>query len=329
LSTKKINVVETLIQIWEKVFPGTSIQSDSNFFDLGGDQDRANDLFREIQTATGRQLAPLSIYQAPTPALLSELIQDPHIRPFPRYVVLKSGSALPPVFIMHGLGSNILEFCNLVRHLDFPQSLIAFQSRGMDGLDSPCESVEQIAQFYLESLNVLWPDGPYIFVGYSFGGLVALEMARTLRSAGREMALLVMIESFARNRYAPLDQRVRVYSRKALYHARQRLGLQPKDDWVQFTPALQAVEDGARKAQRGYRPHHYAGSIRFVKAEKPLEFPDDPARVWSRFVDNVTVESIPGDHHEILIKNYRNLASVISRYIRQLEHEGPKGSGTR
>ncbi len=40
------------------------------------------------------------------------------------------------------------------------------------------------------------PQGPYYLAGHSFGGLIALEMAHQLRRADREVALLVMLDSF-------------------------------------------------------------------------------------------------------------------------------------
>ena len=39
------------------------------------------------------------------------------------------------------------------------------------------------------------PHGPYFLGGYSFGALVSLEMATILQNAGKEVALLVMIDT--------------------------------------------------------------------------------------------------------------------------------------
>lgn len=40
------------------------------------------------------------------------------------------------------------------------------------------------------------PHGPYFLGGYSAGGMVALEIATMLQNAGKEVALLVMIDTF-------------------------------------------------------------------------------------------------------------------------------------
>jgi surfactin synthase thioesterase subunit len=58
-------------------------------------------------------------------------------------------------------------------------------------MEEPFERIEDMAEFYLDALNELQPQGPYILIGYSFGGLVALEMAKCLLDEGRSVALLV------------------------------------------------------------------------------------------------------------------------------------------
>jgi pimeloyl-ACP methyl ester carboxylesterase len=51
-------------------------------------------------------------------------------------------------------------------------------------MEEPFDCVEDMAQYYVEGLNELQPCGPYILIGYSFGGLVALEMAQRLSDSG-------------------------------------------------------------------------------------------------------------------------------------------------
>jgi acetoacetyl-CoA synthetase len=312
-------VIELLTQIWEQVFSRSHIGSDENFFDLGGDPLLAAKLFREIEKATGRLLSPLVIYQSPTIALLAAQLEDPRPRPFPAYVLLKPGNSEPPVFLMHGLGGNIAEFFGLIKHLDVSQPVYGLQAPGTDGLEQPYASIEEIAQFYVQSMIKLQPHGPYVVVGYSLGGLVAIEAARILQAAGKDIASLVMIESYPLIRYAPLGQRLVVYARKAKYRIRIMLHTIPDDRyWVQFTPEMQKVEDAARIAQRRHRPAYYPGNIHFFKAAKRLHFPD-PQKVWSRFVSGMEIETVPGDHHEIMTTNYQYLAVAISRYLLELK----------
>jgi acetoacetyl-CoA synthetase len=46
--------------------------------------------------------------------------------------------------------------------------------------------VEDLALYYLKEVRALQPHGPYHFLGYSFGGLIAFEMARQVHRKGSD-----------------------------------------------------------------------------------------------------------------------------------------------
>jgi thioesterase domain-containing protein len=351
LSTAK---TAALSRIWQRVFRKEHIGVDESFFDLGGDPWLAIELFLDIEKVFGRTLPPLVIYQAPTIASLAALLESSSLPALPKCVQLKAGRLGPPVFLIHGLGGNILEFFDLVRHLPALHALHGLQARGTDGLEQPCSRIDEMANFHLEAIKALQPHGPYILVGYSLGGLVALETARHLAETGESIALLVMIDSYPSLRYAPLAQRLGVVSRTARHYASRKLwtpgsktiahanrrsgqGLDTVESpigfapvrtsvGIAFTPAMRRVQEAAVRALRNYKPRFYRGRIRFVRAAIPLHFPDDPEKVWAKYTDQFEVETAPGYHHELLTIQYESLARVISRYLREFSVERLIGS---
>ncbi len=54
-----------------------------------------------------------------------------------------------------------------------------------------------MAAHYLKEIRELFPNGPYLIGGHSFGGLVAYEMALQLQRQGHKAALVVMIDTSA------------------------------------------------------------------------------------------------------------------------------------
>lgn len=60
---------------------------------------------------------------------------------------------------------------------------------------SPGMSVNAIAQEYLTLIRQIQPRGPYRLGGYSFGGVVAYEMARLLREAGESVEHLFLFDT--------------------------------------------------------------------------------------------------------------------------------------
>jgi thioesterase domain-containing protein len=342
---KPTSMIDALTPIWQRVLQQSSIGIEDNFFDLGGDSLLAAALFTEIAQVCGRDLPPVMIYQAPTIATLAVVLEKPTIPQFPPLVRLKAGTKEPPVFIAHGMGGNVMDFYQLVRHIVSPHAIHGMQAKGVDGVDKPFERIEDMAQFFLDAITELQPHGPYLLVGYSLGGLVALELAHRLSENGEEVALLAMLESYPHRRYLSVRQRVRLFTRMARHHAAALLQLpirevlsylmnpaerllyvsrdasggvhnQPPIE-APFAAATERMRDSAYLALTRYRPRFYRGKIKFVRAEITLRFPDDPTAVWGKLADQLDVETVPGDHHGIITTHYESLAPVLSRYIRE------------
>ncbi len=338
-------MIETLTPIWQRLLQHSPILPDDNFFELGGDSSIAVELFNEIAKACGRELPPVTIYHASTIAGLASLLEQTISPRLPSLVQLRPGTAGKPVFVAHGLGGSAMEFFQLVKHIDAPNPIYGMQARGTDGMDEPLDRIEDMAQFHLNAIRELQPEGPYFLVGYSLGGLVTLEMARRLTEKGERVALLALLESYPHRRFVPTEQRVRLAVRVAMRHASNMLELPVSDAMAYFvrpserlshfsrdergrfrrfpptgvwsTGAMQRVRDSGYLALQHYRPHFYDGKIAFVTARESSEFPDDPVAVWRRFVGTLTVETTPGDHFGIITTYFEDLAAVLSRYLRE------------
>ena len=74
------------------------------------------------------------------------------------------------------------------------QPFYAFQSRGLDTHAEPYQRIEEMATHYIEAMRGVQPSGPYLLGGWSFGSLVAFEMAHRLVADGSEVALLAFID---------------------------------------------------------------------------------------------------------------------------------------
>jgi len=333
-------MVEMLIPIWQRVLQLSSIGVDDNFFEVGGDSTLALALFNEIAQACGRELPPVMIYHAPTIAALASALEESTPR-VPPLVQLNAGSSEPSVFITHGLGGSVMDFFQVVKHIQTPRAIYGMQQKGIDGAEAPSESIEDMARYSLDAVKQLQPHGPYLLVGYSLGGLVTLEMARQLNAAGETVALLAMLDSYPEIRYLSFAQRVRLLARLATRRASTAMKLpvgdavslllrpasrrrsltptvsyQPPAD-VSLSPAMQRVRQSAYLALTRYQPQFYPGRIKFVRAAIPTDFPADPSPVWAHLADKFEVETIPGDHLGIMTTHYEQLAAAISRYVKE------------
>src|SRR5882762_3579932 len=208
-------MIEVLTPIWEQVLQRSPIGLEDNFFDLGGDSFLAVSLFNEIARVSGRELPPVMIYQASTIAALAAVLEQPTIELFPALVLLKAGTEEPAIFITHGMGGNVMDFYQVLKLIQSSHPIYGMQAKGIDGVDAPFESVEDMAEFFLDAVKQLQPQGPYLLIGFSLGGLVVLEMAQRLKVKGEKVALLAMLESYPHRNRMDFKQRLRLIMRLA------------------------------------------------------------------------------------------------------------------
>lgn len=264
---------------------------------------------------------------------------------FSPFIPIKAGGLKSPVFIVHGICGRVL-FSRLAKQIETMNPVYGIQAKGVDGTEEPFERVEDMSRFYLEALEQCQVEEPYVLIGYSFGGLVALEMARHLLRAGREVALLALIDAYPHPRFLPADQRRRLFFRRVKTHIREmsrrpasdafsyllaglqrRLSIESSDESVfdagsfPLDAAIERVKSKTYEAYRHYQPRFYPGNMKFVTTEGKTFFPEDPGAVWGRLVGRIEIDVIPGDHLSIVNKDFKALGAVLTRYLRELDCE--------
>jgi thioesterase domain-containing protein/acyl carrier protein len=195
-----------LCKIWEDVLDVVPIGISDNFFDLGGSSWTATRLFLKIQDVTGANLPLTTLLQATTVEELARLLTEKNEAELwsPIQVMQRGTSGRLPLFFVPGAGSNLLRLAQLVHHLDSDQPVYAFQVPGFEGEVEPYTRVEDVTSYFLEALRTFQPGGPYLVAGYSWGAIVAFELAQQLLSLGEEVQMLVLIDAPAQSQHLRL-----------------------------------------------------------------------------------------------------------------------------
>lgn len=329
---------EKLISIWESVLGRSTVRDTDNFFALGGNPLLAVKLFDEISRCFGHELPPLVIYHAPTIASLGAVLEQEQLPQFSPLVPLKSGKDASPVFLAHGLRGSVLEFFDLVKLIETQDAIYGLQAIAENGGDFEFERIEEMAQFYVDAIQERQPRGPYRLVGYSLGGLVALEIAQRLSARGEKIASLVFLDVYPHESAIRPAQRARLVAQLVRHHrsiisglplisalsyflsSTERTRFAPRGEAENFIrkPYLEPLRlstDKAYRALKRYRPNSYSGKIRFVKAAEASVFPTDPAAVWAPWVQDLEVETAPGDHYRMLSRHASYLGKLLTSYL--------------
>jgi acetoacetyl-CoA synthetase len=336
-------MVDVLTQIWQRVLQRSPIGPDDNFFDLSGKEPLADSMFAEIAKTCGRELPSATIYRAPTIGALAALLKQPTLPQFSPFVQLKAGSEKPPILITPGIGGRA-SFSQLAKHIRTGHPIYGIQAKGVDGLEEPLERIEDMAEFYLDALDEIQKQGPYLLIGYSFGGLVALEMAQRLFNAGKTVALLALVDTYPHPRYFPLGHRLPLIAKRtrshishlmqmpirgAFSHLVRALGRRlhiagahhrippPETSRLSFAQTIGRVEASDFVAMARYHPRFYRGKIRFVRPEANAYLPSDPTGLWKELAAELEVETVPGDHLGMVGTRFESLAAVLTRYVKE------------
>jgi thioesterase domain-containing protein/acyl carrier protein len=188
-------IERTVAQVWREVLNTPVRSPEDDFFEAGGDSLKAITFTTGIEWALDVELPLTLINEAPVFARFCQALREHRTSRYVPLVPLKPGAGLPPVFFIHGLGGNLSELFPMARRVTYPGAVIGIQARGLTGEEPPHGSVEAMAAEYLKEVKAFQPEGPYYLCGYSFGGLVAFEMAQRLWELGDEVGLVGLFDT--------------------------------------------------------------------------------------------------------------------------------------
>ena len=318
-------------KIWQQVLAQKRIGIYDNYFELGGHSLIAVRLMQRIEKEFGKNILITKLLEAPTIATLTQLVRDDAPSDlWPSIVPLQPNGSKDPLFFVHGLFGSVLRFRDFAAALAPDQPMYGIQAQGLDGVLPPLSTVQEMVDLYYGQLRKFRPHGPYHLGGYSFGGLVALEIARRLIEDGESVGVLALVDTyFSGTESAGLLQRFSSLplSGKVAYTLRRmerfRRGLRTMIRVAKLPPAIKHVREAAAQAEHKYQPQFYPGTITlFRAAEKGLRGLDNPDGGWEKHARGFEVCEIEGDHGSILDQpNVHVLATHIRTRIEQLRNQ--------
>jgi amino acid adenylation domain-containing protein len=331
-----------LVRIWEKILDVNQIGIDDSFFDLGGHSLVALQLFVEIEKIWQKKLLLAVLLESPTIAELANIIRTGNTPNWSPLVLLRPSEYKLPLFCIHPLGGNLFDYYTLSKKLDPQRPIYGLQPRGIDGKQQPIERIEDMASYFIQVIQTVQPQGPYFILGYSFGGIVAFEIARQLTEQGKKVAFLGLVDircplipELATPFREWLDiqlNRMRKLTLKGQFEYIFDKLFKPqsktyRDEVVTtlsnldiFTPELVKVLDCNLRAAKEYQPEVFAGRATLFWSEYQDWYIDrHPTLGWGDLVtDGLDVQWIPGSHTTLMQEPHvRVLAEKLKSSIEQ------------
>ncbi|MFJ4566741.1 acyltransferase domain-containing protein [Streptomyces caelestis] len=307
-----------------RVTPGTALA------DLGLDSLMAVRVRTAVEREFGIELPLRDLFAAATVEDAAARIQQALPREDTPLRPLRATGSRPPLFLVHAAGGPVTVYRTLAERLG--------ESRPVYGLEriEEARTVPEKARRYAEAIAAAHPDGPCLVGGWSFGGFVAQETARQLTAAGRDVPLVVLIDSVRPLPRPGLTRadRIRAHFEGFAGHVADAYGVRlelPYDELVamdddrdRIDTVLRALREAAEvppaalEHQRAsyldmgigeaHRPGGYDGPVVLYRATDPAPHTvrdpayerDDEALGWDEVCPRLEVVPVPGHHLSLL-----------------------------
>ncbi|KAK9765158.1 hypothetical protein K7432_006735 [Basidiobolus ranarum] len=320
-----------------------------NFFDLGGYSLLSIQLISKIRKHLGVVISLQILFEAPTVFMLAkhaslqahgtdnEAIDSP-------VVLLRDGGDRTPIVLVHAIGGGISCYQPLLSCLNYDGPIYGIYASDFLGLmhRKSFSSVEDMAQYYVESLMELSRRRRFIIGGWSYGGNIAFAIAVALQKLAVDVPSVVFFDSYplfgaeCYERYSmPLTRMIvklmnqmhesTEYLDQEFHIVRDLFGLSSnisRDDEVTLellTSALNRISH-----MRQYQPDMYSGVVYQIRSlQDKLDYFEDTSSLqekWATLVEGKYIsKSVEGSHASMMQAPYvENTASELEMFIGSL-----------
>jgi amino acid adenylation domain-containing protein len=343
-----------LTRIWSELLRVPRIGVHDDFFDLGGHSLLSTRVATAIRQEWSIDIAVADLLRYPTIAQLGALLRlgageggAGKSSKSPLVTIRDGQPGHRPLFLFHPFGGTV--FCYIAVARQFPpgRPVIAVEAPGIQHEDDSEVTVEAMAARYLEYVRGIQAHGPYALGGWCFGGVIAFEVARRLRSAGEDIEMLAAIDArapiaanmpeipddwtmlswFARDLAVPAGKKLQIPAEEL-----RGLGGQAGFDRVLVGATAIGVlaEDADRATLRRYFEVYLANGIALqtylpqasdldmlvLRAKDETE-DYGPSLGWDSLIrGSLDVEQVPGDHNSVMYPQHAPAvaAAMAQRY---------------
>lgn len=287
-----------LVQIWQRVLGITSISTEDNFFELGGDSLKAAILLTEIEQSLGQTISLAALAEELTIEKMACLLTQNHRKQEWRSLIpIKPDGYKRPFFYVHGADGYSIDAL-LAHYIDRDRPFYGLQAKGLYGEDIHT-SVEEMAEYYIQAIQTVQPQGPYLLGGRCTGGTVAFEMAQKLRAQGQQVLAVALVDSINPLLTDEEKSELRNSIAQLIPHRREQL--------ISIGLSLNLIENVLRilesniQAAANYRPKMYSGQVVYFtckeKDARQLTVRLMRPTAWKHWIENgIEIYEVPGGH---------------------------------
>ena len=314
------DLLAALGRIWRDRLGLPEAEPDDDFADLGGTSRQVMSLLRRVRVELGIDVPVQEFLRAPTLRGLAAAAAAARAEAAPDVVLLRAGTGRP-LFVLGDAWGQLNGYAALVERLDTRRPVYGVRL-ALTGPDGGRLAVPALAEQARIALRAVQSTGPYRLLGYSFGGLVAYQLAVLLRGDGEQVRLLGLIDV-----WPPRAALTRGEAAARRWAGRVETVFSPDGPGAVVRRLREKFRRSAADAERrvfvgswsvadGYRPPPYAGAVTYFLAERRLPVVGNSLAAWRRVAPHLLVTEVPGCHWDLLGERFVDeLAARVSAVL--------------
>lgn len=249
-------------------------------------------------------------------------------------IPIKPNGRKRPFFYVHGADGHTIDSL-IGKYIDPDRPFYGLRAVGRDGKEPPHTCVEEMAAYYIQEIQTVQPEGPYLLGGRCTGGNIALEMAQQLKKHSQKVLSVVMVDSPK----PLLTEEEKVGYWNAIAHEQIKWSGKLTNDGsdlslleTDFNPQ---VFEHNLQIPVNHVPKMYSGRVVYFSAQEKSKDSSIASllqpNAWNRWVSSgIEVYEVPGDHLSMTKEpNALVLANELSNCLNRAEHEKQKQGKSR
>lgn len=186
-----------LCRLFAELTGASRVSATDSFFDLGGHSLLALKLVSRVRQEAGLETPLRDVFRFATPQGLAAVLKNaaPALSITSPYVVaLRRPGTERPLFCIHPGRGSVTDYRHLTEHIRASIPVYGIQARNLASDAPPHQSIAAMTSEYIGAIREVQPLGPYRLLGWSFGGVLAAEIACELQSNGTSTSELVLLD---------------------------------------------------------------------------------------------------------------------------------------
>jgi amino acid adenylation domain-containing protein/FkbH-like protein len=327
---KKIQ--EKLLAVFKDILPNSlTFTLDDNFFYMGGNSIEAVQLIAKIEAEFGKIISFNILRQNSSIRSLSLILERDECLKSDSLSLLHKGTdeKLHPIIFIHPAGGGLFCFNKLIdalQHAKLPNYCYGIEDPVILERKLKKLTIPDMATSYLEYIRGKIK-GPFILAGYSFGGMVALEIAVQLEELNQNCLGVILLDTWVvscanKNLKEALRSHVLEYCEEVI----KNVSANPNVEKVQNL--IQPMMEQCKYYQQigfEFRPKKLVStSVSLFKAKDTEKFKDMERETQFNYLEkfikskNLVKYIVEGNHFNLLEEGI-NLAFLATEFVKYIE----------